>query len=127
MFAGYLGGRLCEGLFHLWIGRFSLFLWQPLDSFNRLITARRNPNLVLLTIAWLAGSPAAGLWAVVIWHLLSTVFLLYRSLQGLRVRSGGGVLQPWLEQIDPLRDRHRLAVRVFTRVPAELNVDPAGA
>jgi hypothetical protein len=64
---------------------------------------------------------------VVIWHLLSTVFLLYRSLQGLRVRSGGGVLQPWLEQIDPLRDRHRLAVRVFTRVPAELNVDPAGA
>lgn len=127
MFAGYVGGRVCEGVFHLWIGRFSMFLWQPLDSFNRLITARRNPNLLLLTIAWLAGDPVAGLWAVVVWHLLSTLFLLCRAVQGWRVRSGGGVLQPWLEQIDPLRDRHRLAVRVFTRVPAELNVDPAGA
>jgi hypothetical protein len=127
MFAGYLGGRLCEGLFHLWIGRFSMFLWQPLDSFNRLITARRNPNLMLLTIAWLAGSPAIGLWAVVVWHVFSTLFLLCRALQGWRVRSGGRTLQPWLELIDPVRDRHRLAVRVFTRVPAEIHVDPAGA
>jgi len=127
MFAGYVGGRLCEGLFHLWIGRFSLFLWQPLDSFNRLITARRNPNLLLLTITWALGNPAAGLWAVVGWHLLSTLFLLGRCLQGWQARRGGATLQPWLERIDPVRDRHLLAVRVFTRVPAHIHAGPARA
>lgn len=125
MLAGYIGGRLCEGAFHLLVGKFSLFMWQPLDSFNRLVTARRNPNMLLLTVAWLAGQPAAGLWAVVIWHLLSTGFLAVRVLQGLAARLRGATLRPWLEGIDPLRDRERLAVRVFTRVPAELH-DAAG-
>jgi phosphatidylglycerophosphate synthase len=125
MLAGYVCGRLCEGVFHLWIGRFSMFLWQPLDSFNRLITARRNPNLILLTVSWLAGQPGAGLGAVVAWHLLSTAFLAFRCLQAWRVRARGGVLQPWLERIDPVRDRHQLAVRVFTRVPAEFHAGAA--
>jgi hypothetical protein len=125
MFIGYVGGRLCEGVFHFWIGRFSLFLWRPLDSFNRLITARRNPNLILLTAAAAAGQPAAGLWAVVGWHLLSTAFLLVRAVQGWRARRRGGTLRPWLEEIDPVRDRHLLAVRVFTRVPAESHAGSA--
>lgn len=54
---GYIGGRLCEGAFQFWIASFDIFIWRLLDSFNRLITARRNPNLVLLTFGWLAGRP----------------------------------------------------------------------
>ena len=53
--AGYIAGRLCEGLFQLCLGQFGLFCWRPIDSFNRLITARRNPNLLLtdgLTLRW---------------------------------------------------------------------------
>ena len=49
---GYIGGRLCEGAFQLWIASFDIFIWRPMDSFSRLITARRNPNLILLTFGW---------------------------------------------------------------------------
>ena len=117
MLFGYIGGRLCEGAFQLFAGSFSLFVWRPLDSFNRLITARRNPNLILLTLFWIAGNPAAGLWAVVIWHLASTAFLLVRVLYAIVVRVGSGKLESWLAGVDPARDRDRLSVRVFTRAP----------
>ena len=64
MLAGYLGGRLCEGAFQLWMAPFSIFLWRPADSLNRLVTARRNPNLLILTAGLLAGQPAAALVTV---------------------------------------------------------------
>lgn len=118
MLAGYLGGRLCEGAFHLFAGPFSMFVWRPLDSFNRLITARRNPNLILLTLCWAAGHSVAGLLAVVGWHLLSTAFLFLRLLYAIGVRLRSGPLQSWLAGVDPARDRHRLAVRLFTRAPS---------
>jgi len=47
---GYIGGRLVEGAFQRWLGNFGIFCWRPIDSYFRLITARRNPNLILLTI-----------------------------------------------------------------------------
>jgi phosphatidylglycerophosphate synthase len=118
MLAGYIGGRLCEAAFHLFAGPFSMFVWQPLDSFNRLITARRNPNLILLTSFWIAGRPAAGLWAVVIWHLVSTAFLFIRLVSAIVARHTRGPLNSWLATVDPERDRDRLAVRVFTRAAA---------
>lgn len=118
MLAGYVGGRLCEGAFHLFAGSFSLFVWRPLDSFNRLVTARRNPNLILLTLCWAAGHPVAGLLAVVGWHLLSTAFLFVRVAYAISVRLRTGPLQSWLATTDPARDRDRLAVRLFTRAPA---------
>jgi hypothetical protein len=118
MLAGYVGGRLSEGAFHLFAGPFSLFVWRPLDSFNRLVTARRNPNLILLTAFWVAGHPAGGLLAVVAWHLVSTAFLFVRVLQAIGVRLRSGPLESWLATVDPVRDRHRLAVRLFTRAPA---------
>jgi hypothetical protein len=119
MLAGYVGGRLCEGAFHLCAGPFSVFVWRPLDSFNRLVTARRNPNLILLTLFWMAGRPATGLWAVVLWHLLSTAVLFVRVLTAIVVRQTQGPLTSWLAGVDPARDRDRLAVRVFTRAGAE--------
>jgi phosphatidylglycerophosphate synthase len=115
MLAGYVGGRMCEAAFHLFAGPFSVFVWQPLDSFNRLITARRNPNLILLTLFWLAGRPGAGLWAVVVWHLVSTAFLFVRVAGAIVLRRTRGPLKSWLATVDPERDRDRLAVRLFTR------------
>lgn len=121
MFAGYLGGRLCEGSFQLLVAPFSMFLWRPLDSFNRLITARRNPNLLLLTGTWYAGRPDLGLWLVAIWHGLSALFLAIRWAQARSTRRRNGPLKSWLETIDPIRDRDSVAVRMFTRRPAEIS------
>jgi len=117
MFLGYIGGRLCEGAFQLWLAPFDLFIWHKLDSFNRLITARRNPNLLLLTFSWLAGRPDIGLVLVVVWHLLSTLILFTRLLMAWREHARTGVLHSWMETIDPVQNRDQLAVKTFTRVP----------
>ena len=94
---GYVGGRLCEGVFQFWIASFDIFIWRPLDSFNRLVTARRNPNLVLLTFSWFIGRPDIGLWSVIIWHLLSTIFLAVRVMMGWQARRSHGPLRSWFE------------------------------
>ena len=120
MLLGYVGGRLCEGAFQFWLASFDMFIWQKLDSFNRLITARRNPNLIFLTYGWLIGRPDLGLLMVVFWHLISTAFLGWRLLMGWRIKKAGGTLRSWLQDIDPAKDREVLAVRIFTRAPIDL-------
>jgi phosphatidylglycerophosphate synthase len=67
---GYVVQRIIEGLF---IQRFGIHVhvWRRFDSFFRLITARRNPNLVILTLAWAVGRPDLGLFLVAAWTLLS--------------------------------------------------------
>lgn len=117
MFIGYIGGRLCEGAFQFWLASFDIFIWHKIDSFHRLITARRNPNLILLTVSWMAGKPDVGFILVVVWHLLSTLFLMYRLFIAWQSRSRDGALHSWMEEIDPIRDRQQLAVKVFTRQP----------
>lgn len=113
---GYIGGRLCEGVFQYWIASFDIFIWHPLDSFHRLITARRNPNLLLLTFGWLMGRPDIGLWSVVTWHLLSTMFLAVRVVMGWQARRSHGPLHSWFEEVVPGRDEEKLAVRIFTPI-----------
>jgi phosphatidylglycerophosphate synthase len=120
MMLGYVGGRLCEGAFQFWLASFDMFIWQKLDSFNRLITARRNPNLIFLSYGWLIGRPDVGLYMVVFWHLISTAFLAWRVLTGWRTKKAEGSLKSWLQDIDPARDREILAVRIFTRAPIDL-------
>lgn len=119
MLAGYIGGRLCEGVFEKWVAPFPIFLWQPADSLNRLITARRNPNLLILTAALLAGRPDAGLVIVVAWHVLSTLFLLARLGMGWKVKRERGALEPWLAGVAPRTAEEagycsRLALKIFT-------------
>jgi hypothetical protein len=121
--AGYIGGRIFEGSFHLFCGPFSMFIWRPFDSWNRLITARRNPNLILLTGFWLGGRPDLGLYSVAVWHTASTLLLGWRLFAALAERRAGKVLAPWFTEIDPVRDRGRLDVRTFTRLPSG---DPVG-
>ncbi|MDT8363708.1 MAG: CDP-alcohol phosphatidyltransferase family protein [Nitrosomonas sp.] len=123
MFLGYVGGRLCEGAFQLWLAPFDLFIWRKADSFNRLITARRNPNLLMLTTGWLAGRPDIGLLLVICWHLLSTLILVVRLVMAWREHTRAGMLHSWMEPIDPVQNRDQLAVRVFTRVPLARRYD----
>ncbi|TXI22152.1 MAG: CDP-alcohol phosphatidyltransferase family protein [Nitrosomonas sp.] len=117
IFIGYIGGRICEGLFEFWLAPFTLFIWQKIDSFNRLITARRNPNLILLTASWFVGRPDIGFILVAGWHLLSTGFLAWRLFKAWQVKHAQGTLTSWMEAIDPVLDRKQIAVKVFTRVP----------
>jgi len=112
--AGYVGGRLCEGAFQLWIARFSIFTWRPFDSWFRLIAARRNPNMIMLTASLLAGRPDLGLLAVAAWTALSTALLLVRLLQAARAKRGPRAVASWLSQIGQTVDERSLAVRVFT-------------
>ncbi|HEX2796927.1 MAG TPA: CDP-alcohol phosphatidyltransferase family protein [Immundisolibacter sp.] len=110
--AGYIGGRLAEGGFQGFCARFSLFVWRPFDSYNRLITARRNPNLLLLTLCALIGQPALGLWLVAGWTVLSTLLLWVRVGQGVVARQGGPLVS-WLEQVGREIPAGSRAVRWF--------------
>lgn len=110
IFAGYIVGRLAEGAFQLWCAPFSMFSWRPFDSLNRLITARRNPCMILLTIAIAAGRPDLGLVAVLIWTLLSSLLLWIRVLQALPSR---GRLSSWLDDATPRGAVGKLAARWF--------------
>jgi phosphatidylglycerophosphate synthase len=110
---GYVGGRLVEGAFHLWIAPFSIFLWRRVDSFSRLVTARRNPNLIWLTGGALLGRPDLGLAAVAAWTALSSLVLLVRLGMAARERRASGPLRSWL--VDATQDppARSLAVRIF--------------
>ena len=120
--AGYVGGRLCEGAFQRWIAPFSMFTWRPFDSYFRLIVARRNPNMIMLTLSLVIGRPDLGLMAVAAWTLLSTAILLVRLLLAARARRKRGAIGSWLTEIGQTVDERALAVRVFTHAaPAARN------
>ena len=64
--ASYFTGRLCEGAFELRNG-FVPFLWRPFDAHFRLVLARRNPNLLILSIAVLLDEIVSGYVALTAW------------------------------------------------------------
>ena len=112
--AGYVGGRLCEGAFQLFIARFSIFTWRPFDSWFRLIVARRNPNMIMLTISVLLGRPDLGLLAVAVWTVASTLMLLARLLYAALAKLRRKTIRSWLSEIGDTIDEHALSVRVFS-------------
>jgi hypothetical protein len=92
---------------------FSIFLWRRIDSYSRLITARRNPNLILLTAAALLGRPDLGLVAVAAWTALSSLVLLARLAMAARERRASGPLRSWLVDATPDSPGRSLATRIF--------------
>jgi phosphatidylglycerophosphate synthase len=92
---GYVAQRLLEGLF---LGAFKVEMhaWRPFDSFFRLITARRNPNLILLTAASLAGRPDLGMLLVAVWTAISFVVHLAQCVQAALAPRGSIV--SWLSR-----------------------------
>jgi phosphatidylglycerophosphate synthase len=82
--AGYVLQRAQEGVF-LSLFKLEMHAWRRFDSAFRLITARRNPNLILLTLAVLAGRPDLGLAAVAVWTAVSLAVHQVQILQALAV------------------------------------------
>jgi phosphatidylglycerophosphate synthase len=115
--AGYLAGRLVEGAFQLWLGQFGIFSWRKIDSYSRLVTARRNPCLVLLTLGSWLGRPDLGLEAVALWTALSSSFLVLRLAMAASERLSSGPLTSWLEEVEQDPSDRSLAVRWFARRP----------
>lgn len=92
--AGYVLQRLEEGLFITWIGM-EMHVWERFDSRFRLITARRNPNLLLLSASVLFGRPDLGILAVAIWTVLCLIIHALRLIQALLAKRRGP-LRSWL-------------------------------
>jgi phosphatidylglycerophosphate synthase len=95
LIAGYIVQRLIEGAFILQFG-IHIHVWQRLDSQFRLVTARRNPNMVILFLSLIVSVPDLGLLAVAAWTLLSCLFHLVRLVQAWLARAGGRPIESWL-------------------------------
>jgi len=95
VFVGYVVGRLLEGFFILAFGQ-EMFTWRPFDIRFRLIIARRNPNLVLLTIATFLGRPDLGLVAVASWTLCCLFIQCVRIAQAAVWRQRGREIRPFV-------------------------------
>lgn len=95
MLFGYVAQRLIEGAF---IFRFGMHIhvWRRFDSWFRLFTARRNPNMVILFALLLVGRPDWGIIAVAVWTMLSLVVHLVRLLQAMALSHEGRRLTSWL-------------------------------
>ncbi|HET8535154.1 MAG TPA: CDP-alcohol phosphatidyltransferase family protein, partial [Sphingomicrobium sp.] len=93
---GYVAQRVIEGIF---IARFKMHIhvWQRIDSRFRLITARRNPNMVILVVALLFGRPDTGLELVGAWTILSLIFHLVRLAQAEMLSWRGQSVVSWLK------------------------------
>lgn len=96
IFVGYVLGRIAEGVFSRLAWPCMLFTWKPWTSLLRLVTARRNPNLILLTVAALVNAPGAGLVAVAIWTAFTTVLLWWATCQAYWQHRRGVAIVPWL-------------------------------
>jgi phosphatidylglycerophosphate synthase len=92
--AGYVLQRVIEGI-AIWRLGLEIHVWRRIDTWFRLITARRNPNLVLLTVFTAAGRPDLGLTAVAAWTALCLLLHVLQLLQGL-LAARGGKLKSWL-------------------------------
>ena len=92
---GYVVQRLEEGAFIQLYGM-HLHVWERFDSLFRLVLARRNPNLVLLTLSVLVGRPDWGMVAVAVWTAACCVEQAVRIGQAFAA-GGRGAVRSWLE------------------------------
>ncbi len=93
--AGYIAGRIIEGIF-IYFFHIHIHIWKPVDSWMREITARRNPNLVIMTIGLALGRPDLGFLAVAVWTVICTGFHIVRLVQAGWVKARGNAVVSWL-------------------------------
>lgn len=94
--AGYVLQRGEEGLFLARYGM-EMHVWRRFDSLFRLVTARRNPNLLILTAAALLGAPREGLIAVAAWTVACLLVHAVRIAQAEAARRRGPLVS-WLAE-----------------------------
>ena len=93
--AGYVLQRVLEGI-SIALFKLEIHVWRPIDSLFRQVTARRNPNLALLTVAVLLGRPDWGLVAVAIWTALCLALHLLQLVQAYLAFRRDGALTSWM-------------------------------
>ncbi|MFL6849003.1 MAG: CDP-alcohol phosphatidyltransferase family protein [Sphingomicrobium sp.] len=94
---GYVAQRAIEGVFMRRFGGMHIHVWRPIDSQFRLVTARRNPNMVILVGALLFGRPDTGLVLVAWWTIVSLIFHAVRFAQATEAAARGQTITSWLE------------------------------
>jgi phosphatidylglycerophosphate synthase len=97
---GYVTGRLLEGVFLLFFKQ-EIFCWRRFDSIFRTVIARRNPNLILLSVGTAAGRPDLGFQAVALWTLVANVVPAVRIVQAFLQQRQGRPIRPWYEELEP--------------------------
>jgi phosphatidylglycerophosphate synthase len=92
---GYIAQRIIEAIF---VRRFGMHIhvWSKLDSKFRLVTARRNPNMVILVVSLIFRRPDIGLELVALWTLVSLIFHAVRLAQANALRDRGRPVVSWL-------------------------------
>ena len=90
--------RVIEGLSIQRFGGMEIHVWRPLDSKFRLITARRNPNMVILAGSLLFRRPDTGLVLVAWWTLISLIFHAVRLAQMTEQQARGATIASWLDK-----------------------------
>lgn len=95
MLFGYVAQRLIEGAFIVRHGM-HIHVWRRFDSDFRLVTARRNPNMVILFAALAVGRPDWGIVAVAGWTAVSLIVHLVRLGQADVARRRGVAIVSWL-------------------------------
>ena len=108
----YVAGRVVEGIFPL-LGNCSIFTWRPIDAWFRLVTARRNPCMILLTISLLIGKPEWGFVAVTFWSAFSSVILILRLTQAFIIRLKRGPLDSWLSESNVANGPNAYSYSIF--------------
>jgi hypothetical protein len=92
---GYVAQRVIEGIFMRRYGM-HIHVWRPIDSKFRLITARRNPNMVILVGSLVFGRPDVGLQLVALWTMLSLIFHAVRLAMANGRADRGRQIISWL-------------------------------
>ena len=92
---GYVVQRFIEGIFMRKYGM-HIHVWRPLDSKFRLVTARRNPNMVILVASLLIARPDMGLELVALWTLISLIFHAVRLAQANAAAERARPVVSWL-------------------------------
>jgi phosphatidylglycerophosphate synthase len=95
LLAGYVLQRLIEGVF-IKLHGMHIHVWRPFDSWFRLITARRNPNMVILFAGVLIGRPDWGLLGVAGWTVASLLVHGVQLVQASLAKARGQKLVSWL-------------------------------
>jgi phosphatidylglycerophosphate synthase len=93
---GYVAQRLIEGISIKRFDGMEIHVWRPLDSRFRLVTARRNPNMVILVASLLFRRPDVGLQLVAWWTLISLIFHAVRLAQMTELKARGQPVVSWL-------------------------------
>lgn len=93
----YMLQRSIEGGFIAQFG-IHVHVWRRFDTWFRLITARRNPNIALLLPFAAVGRPDWGFLALAAWCVVSLVVHLVQLGQALIARARGRPVTSWLDQ-----------------------------